>query len=125
VELNAPELDNNSYADAGQVGNKDDETRKAKGRYRLMYAKTDALTFGAMAGRSVVANRWEGLCEGILYSDGTKSWAGINLNEGLTDGSVYNNERISNLGGGDADAFYGRPPWGPAKETDLNNVLTF
>lgn len=84
VELNAPELDGNlsSHTGSGQdlTDSVSGDARKAKGRYRLIYAKTDALTFGAMAGRSVVANRWEGLCEGIMYSDSTTGWAGVSLN---------------------------------------------
>jgi hypothetical protein len=91
LEMNAPELDGNpidgsvAYVkagtdnDAGASGS----TRMAKGRIRLVYAKTDALTFGAMAGGSVVANRWEGLCEGIYRSDEVSGWAGIQT--GQTD----------------------------------------
>lgn len=92
VELNAPELEGTKGSETGDgysynSSGSDDlnsDVRKAKGRYRLIYAKTDALTFGAMAGRSVVANRWEGLCEGIMYSDDTTGWAGVNLNDGFT-----------------------------------------
>jgi hypothetical protein len=90
LEMNAPELDGNpidgsvAYFKAGASGQAAaGETRMAKGRIRLVYAKTDALTFGAMAGGSVVANRWEGLCEGIYRSDEVSGWAGIQT--GQTD----------------------------------------
>ncbi len=84
VELNAPELVNpeGGEADKGaqelitavNVSNR--VTRLATGKYRLVYAKTDSFTFGAMAGRNVIATRWEGLCEGIYYSNQADIWPG-------------------------------------------------
>ena len=55
--------------------------RDAIGAYRLLYCKVDSLTLGAMAGRSVVAARWEGLCEGIMYFDkkAVQTTAGLSL----------------------------------------------
>lgn len=83
VDMNAPELDEGTIA--GSVGNSSnidptapivgDSTvqsrtnRKAVGTYRLTYAKVDSLTLGMMAGRSVIATRLEGLCEGAHYID--------------------------------------------------------
>jgi hypothetical protein len=43
------------------------QNRKATGQTRLLFAKTDSLTVGYMAGRSVVGCRWEGLCEGMVH----------------------------------------------------------
>lgn len=48
-------------------------TRTTTGRYHLQSCKTDSVTLGAMAGRSVVAVRLEGLCEGYYYEDLGKS----------------------------------------------------
>ncbi len=55
------------------------EYRKAVGQYRLTYCKVDSLTMGVMAGRSVVATRWEGLAEGISFFDDSDIWAGTTL----------------------------------------------
>lgn len=82
VELNAPELDegtvttgSGSTFDASVepvVGGTSDlvqsrTNRKSIGTYRLTYAKVDSLTLGMMAGRSVIATRMEGLCEGAHF----------------------------------------------------------
>jgi hypothetical protein len=53
--------------------------RKASGQLMLTYCKIDSLTIGAMAGRSVIANRWEGLAEGIEEVDRTSIWGGAAL----------------------------------------------
>lgn len=50
--------------------------RKAAGELNLSYCKLDSFTMGMMAGRSVIANRWEGLAEGISFIDRTNVWAG-------------------------------------------------
>lgn len=122
VELNAPELHENSGPDVGDSYNYEDtasgDKRHAKGRYRLIYAKTDALTFGAMAGRSVVANRWEGLCEGIMYSDSTSGWAGITLD----DGSAYpSRENIDKNIINSFKEFSTQPDWVETPEYLLGN----
>ena len=43
--------------------------RDATGQLVLTFCKVDALTLAATAGRSVVANRWEGVAEGIKFVD--------------------------------------------------------
>lgn len=43
--------------------------RKAVGEYVLTFCKVDSFTMGVNAGRNVIANRWEGMCEGIDYVD--------------------------------------------------------
>jgi hypothetical protein len=53
--------------------------RRAKGKYLLTYCKVDSLTIGATAGRSVIANRWEGLSEGIEFIEATSVWSGTTL----------------------------------------------
>ena len=95
VDINAEELDESSNnlrdeqlegiiesegaPDAGIVDTRN--RRDAIGAYRLLYCKVDSLTLGAMAGRSVVAARWEGLCEGIMYFDkkAVETTAGLSL----------------------------------------------
>ena len=85
LDINAPELDEqgNQYSndplgqpfDLGAAGGiiaagtagRFRTRRRAVGQYRIAFAKTDSLTLGAMAGRSVVAARWEGLSEGIYF----------------------------------------------------------
>lgn len=53
--------------------------RRASGQLMLTFCKVDSLTIGAMAGRSVIANRWEGLAEGIEEVNRTSVWAGLTL----------------------------------------------
>lgn len=68
-----------------------DYRRQAKGRYMLTFCKVDSWTLGAMAGRSVIANQWQGLCEGIEYiSDQTvESWAGTTLNTTASGNNAF------------------------------------
>lgn len=44
-------------------------TRQTTGRYHLQNCKPDSVTIGVMAGRSVIATRIEGLCEGYHYEN--------------------------------------------------------
>lgn len=44
-------------------------TRQTTGRYHLQNCKPDSVTLGVMAGRSVIASRIEGLCEGYQYEN--------------------------------------------------------
>ena len=75
VEVNAPELDQRGVnfpirGNLNQSGsNNGGRARNASGKYQLIYAKIDSVTLGAMAGRSVVATRFEGLCESIRFID--------------------------------------------------------
>lgn len=43
--------------------------RKAVGEYVLTFCRVDSLTIGVNSGRNVIANRWEGMCEGIEFVD--------------------------------------------------------
>lgn len=45
------------------------KTRRAAGELVLSFCKVDSMTIGATAGRSVIANRWEGMAEGIEQID--------------------------------------------------------
>jgi hypothetical protein len=114
VQLNAQELDSNSFgAESGKgstidnatiqngeliIGNNDTfrsvgdrnnyARRKAAGELNLQYCKLDSFTMGMMAGRSVIANRWEGLAEGIQFIDRTNVWAGTQAQGASTSQSL-------------------------------------
>lgn len=53
--------------------------RSAVGEYLLTFCKVDSFTLGINAGRNVIANRWEGMCEGIEYINRSRVDAGIFL----------------------------------------------
>ena len=124
-EMNAHELDTvnaggatgpDYQSDQGIIGNGGlllgngpagyDQRRKASGQLMLTFCKVDSLTIGAMAGRSVIANRWEGLAEGIEEVDRTAVWAGVTLKAA----SASNALRTANLGVGSQDGNLSRPP---------------
>jgi hypothetical protein len=93
--VNAPELQSNSGGNADSVSNRAglrsqnavggfaglvtsgsggpegqnpfQAKRQAIGEYVLTFCKVDSWTMGINAGRNVIANRWEGMCEGIEY----------------------------------------------------------
>lgn len=117
-EFNAPELDkvsvdeepgysqqssviNNGELNAGVLApgnatlNPSDLRRLASGKYVLTYCKVDSFTFGATAGRSVVANRWEGLAENIEMVKTTNIWAGTTL---PLDAAAAGDEALRSLG---------------------------
>lgn len=54
--------------------------RVAVGEYLLTFCKVDSFTLGINAGRNVIANRWEGMCEGIEYINRSKVDPGVFLN---------------------------------------------
>lgn len=54
--------------------------RVAVGEYLLTFCKVDSFTLGINAGRNVIANRWEGMCEGIEYINRSRVDAGVFLN---------------------------------------------
>jgi len=60
------------------------QRRRASGQYVLTFCKVDSFSMGAMAGRSVIANRWEGLAEGIQQVDRVNIWAGTSLDKAQT-----------------------------------------
>jgi len=62
--------------------------RRASGQYVLTFCKVDSLSIGAMAGRSVIANRWEGLAEGIEQVNRVNVWAGTSLDKASTAASA-------------------------------------
>ena len=88
LDLNAPELDerslntdirNTNMGELRVAGSRSRQHRHGTGQYRLIMCKPDSLTIGAMAGRSVIAARWEGLAEGVEYIDNSSVWAGTVL----------------------------------------------
>ena len=50
-----------------QTGSVYNQSRHSTGEYVLTFCKVDSFTIGVNAGRNVIANRWEGMCEGIEY----------------------------------------------------------
>lgn len=83
--LQAPELHTTPFPKSGQAplnfGNSEQNKpyrRQAEGNLLLTMCKVDTFTMGATAGRSVIANRWEGMAEGIEETEANKNvWAGI------------------------------------------------
>ena len=75
VEINAPELHDKgiNFPITSQYNQSGSQKRSAQGKYQLIFAKIDSVTLGAMAGRSVVATRFEGLCESIRFIEGETS----------------------------------------------------
>jgi hypothetical protein len=43
----------------------------ARGRLNLVKCKVDSMSEGIMPGRRIIANRWEGVAEGIFYEQGS------------------------------------------------------
>lgn len=80
--------------------------RHASGQLMLTYCKVDSLTIGAMAGRSVIANRWEGLAEGIEEVNRASIWSGVAFNAS----SASNNLATANQANPADGANLGRPP---------------
>jgi hypothetical protein len=74
VEINAPELHEKGVnfptvsTNTNSLFGTGNRKRSARGKYQLIFAKIDSVTLGAMAGRSVVATRFEGLCETIKFT---------------------------------------------------------
>jgi hypothetical protein len=125
VQLNAQELDSNSFTQnsgysAPQNGtiqngelvignptqfgvdNRNNYARrKAAGELNLQYCKLDSFTMGMMAGRSVIANRWEGLAEGIQFIDRTNVWAGTQAQGSATPNSLAQTNLRARLTGAD------------------------
>lgn len=54
--------------------------REATGEYVLTFCKVDSFTMGVNAGRNVIANRWEGMCEGIEFVQRPVVSPGVFLN---------------------------------------------
>jgi len=92
--LNAAELQNSTLPDGKTVSESTFENtgtdyvksptgasaeRKTVGKLRLTFCKVDSYTLGSTAGRSVIANRWEGVAEGIEEINGTQIGAGTYL----------------------------------------------
>jgi hypothetical protein len=129
VEIDAPELDqsgttaNSSSSNASALLSQETfvgasipssrTSRDARGAYRLIYCKPDSMTLGIMAGRSVIATRWEGLCEGVFRVDvgsNSSSNAGTTLGAAVSGGSLLGNNSIPTTFGSVSTS----PDWGAA-----------
>lgn len=60
-------------------------SRKTIGEYVLTFCKVDSFTMGVNAGRNVIANRWEGMCEGIEFVNRNVVTPGVFLNSVRAD----------------------------------------
>jgi hypothetical protein len=93
-QTKADELDGKGItAEAGSTGatNPSSETyltRKSNGRLVLSMCKVDTFTMGSTAGRQVIANRWEGMAEGIEFIDDTIGFAGTSTAESVIKDAV-------------------------------------
>lgn len=61
------------------IANSTFSERSAVGEYVLTFCKVDSFTLGINAGRNVIANRWEGMCEGIEYVNRSRVDPGVFL----------------------------------------------
>lgn len=69
----------------GDPSNPFSKGRHAYGEYLLTFCKVDSFTIGINAGRNVIANRWEGMCEGIEYINRSKALPGVFLSSERAD----------------------------------------
>lgn len=76
----------NAYGGAN-ITNKVFHERLAIGEYLLTFCKVDSFTLGINAGRNVIANRWEGMCEGIEFIDRSVVDPGVFLDAGSANGN--------------------------------------
>lgn len=70
----------------GEIADKVFHERLAIGEYLLTFCKVDSFTLGINAGRNVIANRWEGMCEGVEFIDRSIVDAGVFLDAGSSNG---------------------------------------
>lgn len=80
--------------------------RQSQGVYRLTQCKVEQFVMGAVAGESVVANRWEGMAEGYaLIGNSDLPWAGNTL-------AGAGNEEVSGAQAPTGADYYGSIPAG-------------
>lgn len=74
---------------------------QAQGRYDLMRCKLDSVSMGAVAGRRVIALRWEGLAEGITFIPVTTQTFKTKrfVDAGATGGGFVTNNGVAKAGG--------------------------
>jgi hypothetical protein len=79
--INAPELTTSStvFQPTSQDSNPY-AVRQAVGELVLVNCKVDSFTIGVNSGRNVIANRWEGMSEGIYQTNRTATDPGTYLN---------------------------------------------
>lgn len=97
VEYRANELDQKVIRNQAVLLDGDaDATRAAIGRYVFSFCKVDAFTSGAMAGRTVIADRIEGLAEGWAYEPFTSNDAPLGeFQQDSASVADYNGYRIT------------------------------
>jgi len=104
--VNAP-----NFGSGIQTGNA--ANRKTQGKLRLTFCKVDSYTLGSTAGRSVIANRWEGVAEGIEEINSNVLGAGTYL------------ESVGGLAaltaGANSDKTINPFPWDLAGVTEVQN----
>ncbi len=103
--------------------------REARGAVRLITCKLETFIVGAVGGEAVIANRWEGMAEGMMYVpiDNLKEglpWPGTS-GEGIQapigrDGidSIFSQENALNFQSGDD----GNPTWWSAGDVFLDDI---
>jgi hypothetical protein len=67
---------------------------QAVGRYDLQLCKVDSVSMGAMAGRRVVALRWEGVAEGITWVDNKDNRFGGAEGSVLSTNTVFQSAQV-------------------------------
>jgi hypothetical protein len=91
-QLYASELHEKEVAKGAQTGVPVTyRKRSAKNEIVLSMCKIDTFTMGSTAGRQVIANRWEGLAEGIDTFDRTSVDDGVTFNSELASKVRYIN----------------------------------
>jgi hypothetical protein len=69
---------------------------KGVGRYDLQLCKVDSVSMGAMAGRRVVALRWEGVAEGITFVEDVNDSFNIRGQNVLGTNTVFQSGQVPN-----------------------------
>jgi hypothetical protein len=107
---------NDKFVESSLVGSKSNSSYNgqvplAQGRYELQRCKIDSLSVGIMPGRRVIAQRWEGVAEGIRFiPESLQDFRNSNV-----PGPAFRGGALSRNGSGDLG------PGGPAKTiTNIN-----
>ena len=99
---------NDRFVESNLVGSNSSYTSQvplAQGRYELQRCKIDSLSVGIMPGRRVIAQRWEGVAEGIRFiPESLQDFRNANV-----PGPAFRGGVLSRNGSGDLG------PGGPAK----------
>ena len=123
-------LGNGELSVGGATGAGDNDSRnnynqrKSSGELVLQYCKLDSFTMGIMAGRSVIANRWEGLAEGISFVDRTHVWAGTQAQQDNLGASISVQQNLRDrLSGASLGAGASLPKYGNLGNPNTPNLI--